>query len=208
MLATFSGQMAKEKYAQAEEGLQRFMDACFVTSAPLPEDMKPLLQVVAGTVLTAYYTAAKRPDPTQLEQLTKAVSDPFRCGTLERLRELLVAPIHSLRQEEFAPAEGDWLQTVRFYIAGHLDRPELTLTEIAGQVHLSPAYVSRTFKQQCGLGLTDYIQELRVEKAEQLLGTGKSLSEIASDCGFSSLRTMRNVFMKHKGKTPSACRRD
>ena len=48
---------------------------------------------------------------------------------------------------------------------------EASLEDAAVQVSLSPSYLSRIFKEKCGMGFSDYLTKTRMEKACELLGT-------------------------------------
>lgn len=47
---------------------------------------------------------------------------------------------------------------------------EASLEDAAVQVSLSPSYLSRIFKEKCGMGFSDYLTKTRMEKACELLG--------------------------------------
>ena len=55
-----------------------------------------------------------------------------------------------------------------------------------------------------GYALIDHLHNLRVSKARKMLtDTYASITDIAFESGFSSLRTFNRVFVKYTGKTPS-----
>ncbi len=61
----------------------------------------------------------------------------------------------------------------------------LSLNQLADYVHLSPNYLSNLFKKEVGYRLSDYVNELRIEKAKYLLlNTRERSHEIASELGF------------------------
>ncbi len=79
---------------------------------------------------------------------------------------------------------------------------EITRDSLADNVGLSPAYFGKQFKIYTGKKISDYINELRVQKAVELLtATDKSVIEIAFDSGFESLRTFYRAFYNTLGTT-------
>ena len=63
----------------------------------------------------------------------------------------------------------------------------ITTYDAADYVNLSYSYFSRLFKQNMGIGFTDYLNSVRIREAERLLvKTEKSMTEIAMDTGFST----------------------
>jgi two-component system response regulator YesN len=70
-------------------------------------------------------------------------------------------------------------------------------------VLLSSSYVSRLFKQTTGFSLSDYISQCRLDKAKELLGTGRySVNETAELCGFESAPHFSDTFRKTTGCSP------
>jgi len=83
----------------------------------------------------------------------------------------------------------------------------ITRDEVAEQVWLSPSYFSRLFKQVVGVGYNEYLTELRIKKAKQLLLQNVSVADIARIVGFSDARYFGIIFHKKTGYTPSEYRR-
>lgn len=82
---------------------------------------------------------------------------------------------------------------------------EISLSDISAKVHFSTCYFSRMFKRFTGINFGTYISEVRIEHAEFLIKTtSKSITEIAFECGFNSVRTFNRAFKKIKGQTPSS----
>ena len=100
--------------------------------------------------------------------------------------------------------------TVYDYVEQHLCE-EITLSELAELVHLSPNYFSHLFKQLNGISLWEYITIMRVEKAKRLICTQnerQTMMEVALQCGFNNTVNFNKAFKRHTGITPSQLRRD
>lgn len=92
------------------------------------------------------------------------------------------------------------------YIQHHLSEP-VSVEEIADRLFLSRSYLSRRFRKETGMTLTDFILSEKTEEAKRLLRySDKSSTAIASYLGFSSLGHFSRVFKKHAGLTPSEYR--
>lgn len=74
-----------------------------------------------------------------------------------------------------------------------------TLSEISG---LSPFHLNRTFSAQIGLPPHEFQNQLRVEKATELMERNKPLVEIATEIGFSDQSHFNRFFKRYKGVTP------
>ncbi len=96
-------------------------------------------------------------------------------------------------------------QAVRFINDNY--RTDICLDAVAWEVRMSPAHFSRTFKKVMSLSYQDYLNSLKITKANNLLRTSaKSVTEIAAFLGFADLTGFGRIFKKLTGHTPSAFR--
>ncbi|MBQ9168492.1 MAG: helix-turn-helix domain-containing protein [Oscillospiraceae bacterium] len=83
----------------------------------------------------------------------------------------------------------------------------LRITEVADYVGLSRSYFSRLFTKETGQTPYEYLLELRINQAKQLLSlTDVQVSEVAEKCGFVNMSHFIRVFREKTGSTPSAFR--
>lgn len=84
---------------------------------------------------------------------------------------------------------------------------QLSLDELAKRASMSRSYFSTTFKRLNGMTPWEYIMLKRVEIAIQLLNKdGKSVIEVAGECGFNSTANFNRAFKKITGRTPTSYR--
>lgn len=85
----------------------------------------------------------------------------------------------------------------------------ITLSDIAKLNSVSPEHLSREFKKETGFGFNEYLNMLRLQKAEALLKTkrGLSVSDIAYSCGFNDSNYFSDKFKREYGYPPSALRK-
>ena len=83
---------------------------------------------------------------------------------------------------------------------------KILLEELAEKVKLSPFHFQRLFKAEMGESPAECLNKIRLERSAHLLKGGiyKSISEVASHCGFSSGATFTRAFSKMFGMSPSA----
>ena len=85
----------------------------------------------------------------------------------------------------------------------------ITLKAISVRYYISPCYFSRTFKSLCGLSFTEYLNNVRIKAAEELLaGTDMTVTDISAAVGFSGSTHFDRVFKKITGVSPTAYRRN
>lgn len=99
------------------------------------------------------------------------------------------------------------VEKVQDYMLEHLGE-EFSRERIAEKVYLNPAYLSRLFRRETGLSLTDYIVKLRIMKAkEQLEYSNQKVSDIAFEVGYSNFSHFSKLFKKTTGLTPQEYRK-
>lgn len=86
---------------------------------------------------------------------------------------------------------------------------KLTLSEVAKIVNMNPSYFSRCFKKNTGIGLMDYVNNIRIKNAVSLISdTNMSLTEIAHACGYSNQSYFCRQFQKIIGCSASKYKKD
>lgn len=80
---------------------------------------------------------------------------------------------------------------------------KITVEQLARELNISSSYLSRRFKQETGIRLSDYIAIQKINEAKRLMrGTDLSLAQIAYQLSFSSQSYFHAVFKKVTGVTP------
>ncbi|MDL2236838.1 response regulator [Christensenellaceae bacterium OttesenSCG-928-K19] len=83
---------------------------------------------------------------------------------------------------------------------------DISLSDAASQVHLTPSYLSALFRQYYGKSFMQCLTEIRIKKAKELLVTDMKVHEISDQCGFSNSKYFNKIFKKVAGCTPTEYR--
>lgn len=78
----------------------------------------------------------------------------------------------------------------------------ITISDLAAQVHLSQSYFMQKFREMAGMGAAEYLNRLRIQKACEKILSGDSISGAAFDCGFRNLSNFNRQFRMIVGCTP------
>ncbi len=103
---------------------------------------------------------------------------------------------------------GKSVEIVKKWIAEHYDQPA-ELGHLASMVYLTPSYLSKLFKHETGLTITDYLIEIRIRKAKQLLMQSAELKihEVGSEVGYPDPAYFNKLFKRIVGVTPNEYKR-
>lgn len=111
-------------------------------------------------------------------------------------------------RQDTALAEINNTQKLMFEILGYINNhyfEELTLETVAAKYYLSTCYFSRTFKAATGFHFVEYLNNVRIKEAKELLlNSSLTINEIAAAVGFHSNTHFGRVFKQIAGCSPSA----
>lgn len=92
------------------------------------------------------------------------------------------------------------------YVETHLHE-NITLSSVAKHLFLSPAYLSRLFREKSGETFSSFLSRCRIEQAKLLLSTTDlSISEVASSIGYREANSFSRFFKTMSGVSPSGYR--
>lgn len=98
---------------------------------------------------------------------------------------------------------GDRVDRVKEILRRDLVSPP-SLETISREVGCSSFYLSRTFAQETGMTIPQFLRKLRMDKAAELLLTGKyNVTEVAMEVGYSSLSHFSRIFCETTGYCPA-----
>lgn len=102
----------------------------------------------------------------------------------------------------------DTLKRVITYIRQNYAR-KMTIDEISEVAGMNAQYFCRFFKKNTGKTLTEYINDIRINRAaERLTETEDRIIDIAGQCGYDNIGYFIKRFEKNKGISPSEYRRN
>ncbi|MBQ7371120.1 MAG: response regulator [Blautia sp.] len=100
----------------------------------------------------------------------------------------------------------DLIQNVKTYIEHYYQKP-ISVELAATLFHVNRSYLSHAFKKKAGKSFIDYLNEVRISHAsELLLNSDKKMSQIALLSGYNNARYFFRAFKKVKGLTPEQYR--
>ncbi|MEB9892173.1 helix-turn-helix domain-containing protein, partial [Bacillus cereus] len=93
------------------------------------------------------------------------------------------------------------------YVEQHYNE-DLSLQDMAERFYVSREYISRKFKQQFGINLSDYWTGIRIEKAKRLLlNPHLRIAQVGEMVGYQDEKYFSKVFKKVEGVSPNLYRK-
>jgi len=100
-------------------------------------------------------------------------------------------------------SESKYITQIKDYIRLNYKK-QLTIQQIANELHLSSAYIGQIFIQSEGEKIADYITKVRINKAKKILLSDRDvkMNKVASQCGFETTSYFYKKFKQLEGITP------
>lgn len=134
--------------------------------------------------------------------------DAKRLKCVVELAELFAEHVEELGSRIFDERKGEGLAETALEILRKEYRTPMTLSDLAEKLGITPQYASSLLTKETGDTFGGHIANLRVERVKLLLESSDySLEWIASEAGFSSIRSFNRCFKAFTGMTPSEWRR-
>jgi AraC-like DNA-binding protein len=208
LLATRQG--AEQHQFITVEYAPEFLDQHF---RPDVANLHPLVQTVIRRNAARSRVMAPERLGTALAQLIESLRHPpvfapaqavwFRSKALELAAQLFFqSPAGELFCTRQQRAARERVEQARLILREKLSAP-LSLEELGRRVGCSPFYLSRLFSQEIGMTIQQYLRQLRMERAAELLRSGRcNVTEAAFEVGYNSLSHFSATFHETFGCCP------
>lgn len=164
----------------------------------LSEDYQNLIELCAHSIAARTgrkYLTALGPNATCAGELPASYN--------EGLKELEKSPKDDCLAD-FSPT----IRHVLIYLQAHYQDPNLSLKTLAAQMNVNAAYLGRQFSLETQKYFSDYLNQIRVSHAIQLMSeTTLKTSEIAKTVGFLNISYFFTIFKKMTGERPGDYRK-
>jgi AraC family transcriptional regulator len=176
-------------------------------------DLDPQLRVAVFADKERSIVSTARPMSAEQHHVVASLAQPpvsksaqslwYQSKALELMAHFLFTPkdpeLFCMRQKRVAR---DRVARTKDLLARNLTQP-LTLEMLGREVGCSPFYLSRSFSREVGLTIPQYLRKLRMEKAAELLRSGRyNVTEAATEVGYASLSHFSKAFCETIGCCP------
>lgn len=203
----FWQRIQQRTFYEAAKTLDQIIDASIMANSSLEKDRPTVfsrMELVVDSTIDG--TDGQPPRDPKLSSLLHSLS---RAQTYRQMREAAYDILATLEDQFYTPpnARNRKLPLIEQYIRKNYANPDLCASSIAEEFRISTSYLSRIFKTDMGVGLVEYIHQVRIDAAKtELRNTYHTIDEIATDVGFSNRWVFMRVFKKYENTTPGAYR--
>jgi AraC family L-rhamnose operon transcriptional activator RhaR len=183
---------------EAEQSVNRLLDAFIVSSrrsGAMSDSIRPTLNMLADEVARSAAGCTMAIDALALKLLLETA----RCLTEGTVPAEVIDPVPHSERDAIA-------KTALRYLRDNFARP-IEVRDVAAQVHLSERHLSRLFREITGVTVLEYLTNLRIEMASQLLLDKEiPIKQIARSVGYPDAHYFTTLFGKRTGMTPAVFR--
>lgn len=175
------------------------LSECLVMLHDLQESMDPTIVMSFLYRIAADYDIEPDQIKEQYNQFLKCQDSEARWSCIRIYTQQLCTLIDTIRHESVYNIG----KLIRSYIDENYRDPDLCMKQLADKFSMHRTQISKVFKAQLGVTFSEYLQELRIKKAlEMIQSVDMPLSEIAKTVGYINYITFKNAFVRVKGMTP------
>lgn len=152
--------------------------------------------------------------PRQIKNFTDCLEKIFRLASSDdhikdmKINEQLSSLLCLVMAESWHPesvqdgGKRQSLLEIREYLRDHLSE-KITLDKLSEKFYINKYYVTRLFRREYGITINDYLLQVRISHAKELLRFSKmSVEEIGENCGITPLYYFSRIFKQVEGISP------
>ena len=142
------------------------------------------------------------------KKLQETLIDRLAHGNATRIEPIATATEATISLEptrpDIIPHDKQFIAQIMEYMEQEMDNPDLSIDTFAEQLGMSRSIFYKKLKSITGLAPIDFIREIRIKRAMQLIeGEAYNFSQIAYMVGFSDPKYFSRCFKKYAGVSPS-----
>lgn len=134
------------------------------------------------------------------------VNTLFTIEDIKKYYEQFFLNVTNMLRDKSVYTTNELIDRILIYIQRNYQR-NLTEEFIASLFYLNRSYLSQLFRQKTGEKFIDYLNDIRIDKAKELLvSTDRKMYQIAKSAGYSNTKYFFRIFKKKTGITPEQYR--
>lgn len=199
------------KTVQAEKISTRILERLYVLCLGDLDEIKTMALWVTAAIIRNFSSEERSSFGEFAEMDMDIINRINEAATIEELSDTFIGLVKRISSDLVSSVyhgTSPLIARSLRYIKSNYTR-KIRLADIAAELHVNPSYFSALFSQEMKRPFTDYILELRINKAKELLrNTNMDILDISSAVGFENQSYFTKIFRTHTGLTPRQYRQD
>jgi len=181
--------------------------AVYVSELPYDQALLCLNQLIISMYRSLVIVPACKSEANGLmEKATSLTLYETLEEIISELKRICIAVSEAIRAHSKG-RQGEIIEEIKAYIEQNYSKPDLSLDFIADRVQLTPGHLGKIFKAQSHMSFNDYLKNIRLEKAKELLlETDDSANAISERIGIFNTTYFYTIFKKKYGVSPAQYR--
>ncbi len=191
---------------EAEERLSQLLKDCSEIVDPVYY-MK-LVQLLSELFSTLPDAWNRNPDlgrkMERLASLMRSANDSAAIG------RILLEAVQMVSAEHARERSSTLMDRIIACIDAHYSEMDFNVSRLSELLDMNMSYLSQYFREQSGIGLLEYINRVRVNRAKTIIQehrSGITFKQVAETVGFENLNSFIRVFKKYENITPGEFRK-
>lgn len=190
------------------EGLENFLNASLAEMKSKKTDIRQIRMLCNEFIYALQKTIADANRDYFIEgplfdNITGILEYDTVCELMEIIRLIACDIIEHLEEQSVNTIK----EKLLVYIAENCFSADFSTTAMAEEFQMSLSYLSRYFKKHIGKNLLDYVTELKIDRAKELLlYEDRPIKEVAEEVGYYSVNSFNRRFKQVSGYTPGEWR--
>jgi two-component system response regulator YesN len=194
--------------SEVDHCIQRLIQEIGSASMPIELCHVRILRVMLAVLQTLMEMGSNDHDLFGMEK--RLLSDLYSFRSLEQIEVWLKGvcgeALQGVAQTRKDLTRSQMMEAVD-YIHSHYSDPDLSVKTVSSRIFMSTSYFSALFKAHTGRTFVEYVTDIRMDKAKELLKhSGMKTYEIAASTGYQDPQYFSVLFKKHTGDTPTEYR--
>lgn len=190
------------------QSLKNWIDNLFKSTFPPDGPCCPsLLLDLSGCIINLYQEVLNNLHSDQSTAAFNGKEYMAKITSSETMQDVVRCLQDMLDDWQLAPTNNAFIRAVKSYVHSHYGE-NIRLTDVASSYNVSPAYLSRIFKEETGITFSDYLIQYRIRIAKELLkDISVNVTEVAEQVGYCDSKHFSKSFKAIVGITPKDYRK-
>ena len=203
----FSNSLKTQDKKASLENINNIIDIIRIEHICYNHSMRILTQ--CATFIENIITELKiNPDNIMSNDIITSFNNNANILELKKWFEIIITQIFECIDERKSEKNSDFIKYVREFISENILEPSISLNYVSEVMRISPAYLSRMFKEETGINFIEFLMNEKLNAAKKMLLSNENIKveEVCTAVGYSSPQYFIRKFKLKYGSTPGEYR--